>query len=362
MRTTRRLTIAGSALTLLLALSGCQVPESGQTTSTPVSSSTTVTATTTSEQADTTATTSTTVAADPDSNLAVDVLNILEVKGRAPKTGYSRDEFGPAWADVDRNGCDTRNDILNRDLEQVTYRDNTQDCVVLTGVLNDPYTATQINFQRGQDTSTAVQIDHVVALSDAWQKGAQQLTADQRRMFSNDPLNLLAVDGPANQQKGDSDAASWLPANRSFRCDYVSRQIAVKHRYDLWVTAAEKDAMVRVLDACPGQEVPTDDTVYTIAVTSTTTVEQPAVAPAAVAPAPETPAPVPEVPTPAPEAPAPVQPAVVPPAPVEAAGTDPRFPNCKEAIAAGYGNYIQGINPEYNWYRDGDNDGINCER
>lgn len=361
MRTIRRLTIAGSALTLLLALSGCQVPESEQTTSTPVGSSTTAAATTatTSEQAETLATTSTTVAADPDSNLAVDVLNVLEVKGRAPKTGYSREEFGPAWADVDHNGCDTRNDILNRDLEQVTYRDNTQNCVVLTGVLNDPYTATQINFQRGQDTSTAVQIDHVVALSDAWQKGAQQLTADQRRMFSNDPLNLLAVDGPANQQKGDSDAASWLPANRSFRCDYVSRQIAVKHRYDLWVTAAEKDAMARVLDACPDQEVPTDDTIYTIDVTSTTTVEQPAVAPATVAPAPEAPAPVP---APAPEAPAPVQPAVVPPAPVEAAGTDPRFPNCKEAIAAGYGNYIQGINPEYNWYRDGDNDGINCER
>src|SRR5699024_4130999 len=218
---------------------------------------------------------------------------------------------------------------------------------------------TQINFQRGQDTSTAVQIDHVVALSDAWQKGAQQLTADQRRTFSNDPMNLLAVDGPANQQKSDSDAASWLPSNRSFRCDYVSRQIAVKLRYDMWVTAAEKEAMIRVLDACPGQEVPTDDTVYTINVTSTTTVEQPAVAPAAVAPAPEAPAPVPEAP-----APAPVQPAAVPPAPVapvEAAGTDPQFPNCKQAIAAGYGNYIQGVNPEYNWYRDGDGDGINCE-
>ena len=360
MRTTR-LAIAGSALTLLLALTGCQAPESEQTTSTAASTSTTTSATASAQAESSPSSTpaATTVAADPDSNLAVEVLNILEVKGRAPKTGYSRDEFGPAWADVDHNGCDTRNDILDRDLEQVTYRDNTQDCVVLTGVLNDPYTATQINFQRGQDTSTAVQIDHVVALSDAWQKGAQQLTADQRRTFSNDPLNLLAVDGPANQQKSDSDAASWLPANRSFRCDYVSRQIAVKHRYDLWVTAAEKDAMIRVLDACPGQEVPTDDTVYTINVTSTTTVEQPAVAPAAVAPAPEAPAPVPEAP-----APAPVQPAVVPPAPVapvEAAGTDPQFPNCKQAIAAGYGNYIQGVNPEYNWYRDGDGDGINCE-
>ena len=352
MRAQRCLAIAGSALTILLALTGCQSPDSEQPTSSPVSTSTTSPAPTSEQNSaapstDLTTPASTTDTADPNSNLAVDVLSALEVKGRAPKTGYSRDEFGPAWADVDRNGCDTRNDILNRDLEQVAYRDNTQNCVVITGVLNDPYTATQINFQRGQDTSTAVQIDHVVALSDAWQKGAQQLTAEQRRLFSNDPLNLLAVDGPANQQKSDSDAASWLPGNTAFRCDYVSRQVAVKHRYDLWVTAAEKDAIARVLEACPGQEVPTDDTVYTITATATTTVEQPPVAPV--------------VEQPAPEQPAPVQPAAVAPAPAPA-GTDPRFPNCKQAIAAGYGNYIQGVNPEYDWYRDGDNDGINCER
>jgi hypothetical protein len=125
--------------------------------------------------------------------------------------------------------------------------------VVLSGILNDPYTATLVNFLRGNSTSTAVQIDHVVALSDAWQKGAQQLSPAQRQSFANDPLNLLAVDGTANQQKSDGDAATWLPPNKTFRCEYVARQIAVKSSYSLWVTQAEHDAMARVLGDCPGE-------------------------------------------------------------------------------------------------------------
>ncbi len=102
----------------------------------------------------------------------------------------------------------------------------------------------------------AVQIDHVVALSDAWQKGAQRISQSQREALANDPLNLLAADGPANQQKSDADAASWLPANKSYRCIYVARQIAVKATYKLWITAAEKDAMTRVLNTCPDQTLP----------------------------------------------------------------------------------------------------------
>lgn len=191
--------------------------------------------------------------------LATSVLETLPVKGRAPKTSYSRDQFGAAWADVDHNGCDTRNDILNRDLTNKTYKAGTHNCVVASGRLVDPYTAAVIDFVRGQSTSAAVQIDHVVALSDAWQKGAQQLIADRRKQLANDPYNLLAVDGPSNQRKSDGDAATWLPANKSFRCSYVARQIGVKAKYSLWVTQAEHDAMSRVLSSCPAQTVPTGD-------------------------------------------------------------------------------------------------------
>lgn len=148
------------------------------------------------------------------------------------------------------NGCDTRNDILGRDLADVTHKPGTRGCVVLSGTLHDPYTGTDIDFVRGQDTSARVQIDHVVALSDAWQKGAQNLDADTRRTFANDPLNLLAVDGPTNQRKGDGDAATWLPPNKTFRCEYVGRQIRVKARYGLWVTRAEREAMHRELSRC----------------------------------------------------------------------------------------------------------------
>ncbi|MVU84085.1 DUF1524 domain-containing protein [Nocardia sp. ET3-3] len=183
------------------------------------------------------------------------VLDTLPVKGRAPKTGYARNQFGENWTDdVDvaggRNGCDTRNDILGRDLTDPAFKPGTRDCVVLNGTLSDPYTGKDIDFVRGSGTSNAVQVDHVVALSDAWQKGAQQLTPRERANFANDPRNLLAVDGPANQRKGASDAASWLPPNKSFRCAYVAKQIEVKAAYHLWVTQAEKDAMLRVLDGC----------------------------------------------------------------------------------------------------------------
>jgi hypothetical protein len=130
------------------------------------------------------------------------------------------------------------------------------DCKVMNGTLNDPYTGKTIQFTRGADTSDDIQIDHVVALSNAWQTGAQQLTPEQRVALANDSLELLAVDGPANQQKGGGDAATWLPTNKAFRCQYVARQIAVKQKYSLWVTAAEKEAMQRVLTACPAQTLP----------------------------------------------------------------------------------------------------------
>ncbi|NMM24937.1 MAG: HNH endonuclease [Phycicoccus sp.] len=187
---------------------------------------------------------------------AVTVFATLAVKGRAPKTGYDREQFGPAWADVDRNGCDTRNDVLRRDLTGYVLKEGTHGCVVLSGTLLDPYTATTIAFVRGQTTSTLVQIDHVVALSDAWQKGAQQLSAETRRALANDSLNLLAVDGLTNQRKSDGDAATWLPPNKAYRCPYAARQVAVKAKYGLWVTSAERDVLGRILATCPSEPLP----------------------------------------------------------------------------------------------------------
>lgn len=180
-------------------------------------------------------------------------LDGIAVKGRAPKTGYSRSQFGQGWADAGQ--CDVRNVILGRDLTNIQTRSNT-DCTVISGILDDPYTGQQQTFIRGPETSDDVQIDHVVALSDAWQKGAQSLSSERRVIFANDSLNLLAVNGPTNNQKSDSDAASWLPPNKAYRCMYIARQIAVKQKYELWVTAAEKDAMQRVLSTCPDQQLP----------------------------------------------------------------------------------------------------------
>lgn len=193
------------------------------------------------------------IAGEAQLSSAESALGKLAVKGRAAKTGYERAQFDNGWADA--GNCDVRNYILGRDLREVKVVSAT-DCTVVSGVLDDPYTGKTIAFMRGPGSSAKVQIDHVVALSDAWQKGAQALSAEARRQFSNDPLNLLAVDGPANQQKSDSDAATWLPPNKDYRCRYVARQIAVKQKYTLWVTEGEHAAMQSVLRSCPGQALP----------------------------------------------------------------------------------------------------------
>lgn len=260
-----------------------------------------------------------TKASAPNPGGAVALLATLTVKGRAAKTGYSREQFGPDWPDVDHNGCDTRDDILRRDLVDITYRSDDPTCTVATGTLHDPYTGKTIEFVRGVGTSEAVQIDHLVALSDAWQKGAQQWTADKREQFANDPVELLAVDGPTNEQKGDGDAATWLPPNKSYRCAYVSEQIQVKAKYRLWVTQAEHDAMVQVLASC-GATVPT-----------------------------QTPTPK-ASPTPT-KAPAPVK---------TTAPADVYYPNCAAARAAGVAPLYVG-EPGYRSGLDRDHDGVACE-
>jgi hypothetical protein len=229
----------------------------------------------------------------------------LVVKGRAAMTGYSRAAFGQAWADVDRNGCDTRNDVLRRDLRSTVIAGN--GCVVRSGTLPDPYSGRSVGWWSGGET---VQIDHVVALADAWVKGAQGWTAKRRTAFANDPLNLLATLGSENAAKKNSDAASWLPPKVDYRCRYVARQIAVKRAYGLSVTRAEHDAMVRILARSPGQTLPTAASVAV---------------------------------------------------PAMRTGSDPRFASCAAAKTAGYGPYRRGIDPEYGWYRDVDNDGVVCE-
>ena len=251
---------------------------------------------------------------------AAEALASLPVKGRAPKTGYDRGSFGPAWKDVNGNGCDTRNDILARDLVERQMQD---ECVVLSGVLYpDPYTASNITFVRGK---SLVDIDHVVALGNAWVTGAFQWDSSKKEAFANDPLNLLAVSASANRQKSDADAATWLPSNKAYRCAYVARQIAVKGKYQLWVTSAERDAMARVLTTCPGEPLPQNSDLPTPVPTPTD------------GPKPSNP---------------PEQGAIV------------KYSSCAKAKAAGVTPIIKSTNPELyakNSHLDRDKDGRACE-
>ncbi|THG33597.1 HNH endonuclease [Naasia lichenicola] len=174
----------------------------------------------------------------------------LPVAATASVAGYERAQFGDGWKDPDRNGCDARNDILARDLTAVTFKAGTRDCVVATGELKDPYTATTIDFVRGNGTSEAVQIDHIVPLSWAWQHGAAGWTPDQRLAFANDPLNLLAVDGPTNASKSDSGPADWLPPDAAYRCAYADRFADVLTTYAMGIDDADRAALVAVAQTC----------------------------------------------------------------------------------------------------------------
>lgn len=183
-------------------------------------------------------------------------LTQLRVVGDGPSEDaptYSRDHFGPGWGDLDGDGCNTRNEILARDLGQATYED--VDCVVDTGVLAEPYTGEIMRFQKGPETSMEVQIDHVVALGDAWEAGAWQWDDSTRQQFSNDPLNLLAVDGHQNYLKGALTADQWLPPDDSFHCQFISRQVSVKYKWDLTVTQSEAAVMRQILAECPETQV-----------------------------------------------------------------------------------------------------------
>lgn len=277
---------------------------------------------------------------------ALVLLQALPVKGRAPMTGYSRQEFGSPWKDVDGNGCDTRDDILAMQLVNVARLD---DCRVGSGGEADPYTGAALAYRRGHST---VDIDHVESLGDAWQTGAQQLSLVQRTQLANDPLNLLAVSASANRQKGDADAASWLPRVKSYRCPYVARQVSVKRKYQLWVTRAEHDAIAAILAGCPAQSVPVGAASRAAAPASTTPrvtptptrTSTPPPAPTRTSTSP--PAPTPAAPTPAASAPA-------PPASVY-------YANCTAARAAGAAP-IQRGQPGYRPALDRDDDGVACE-
>lgn len=182
--------------------------------------------------------------------IASEVLELLDVKGRAPKTGYSRDQFYTEWPTID--GCNLRQRIIKREFGDKAVLDG---CNVIAGEYDEPYTGEHKVFSSCDEISKGVQIDHVVALSDAWQKGAQYLDSDTRYKIATDPLNLLAVDAAANEKKSDGDAATWLPSNKKFRCQYVARQVSVKYKYGLWVTQAEKEAISRILTNCPNEPI-----------------------------------------------------------------------------------------------------------
>ncbi|WP_209309172.1 HNH endonuclease family protein [Blastococcus sp. CT_GayMR16] len=190
-----------------------------------------------------------------DPTAAAAALAALPVAEKSALDGYERGcgegegcVFGPAWADVDRNGCDQRNDVLHRDLTGVQVREGTHDCVVIAGVLDDPYTGASVVFEKAE--AALVPIDHVVPLAAAWVQGAAAWPVEQRQAFANDLTNLMATTRAENSAKGDSTADEWVPSDPGYGCSYATVVITVKDRYVLAVSPAESAALKSLLATC----------------------------------------------------------------------------------------------------------------
>lgn len=344
----RRLTATAATLVALTAVTGCEaIDDTEQQASAPTTASSSAPATSTPATPTTKPTrapsTATTTEPAAKTGTALAALATLPVKGRAPMTGYDRDEFGSEWSDAagtfdwSRNGCDTRNDILARDLQREVVESN--GCVVTSGILAyEPYTGVRNYFfdKHDNDYDTDLDAEHIVALGNAWVTGAQQISAEQRAALANDPINVMMTDPSENRSKGDADFATWLPPNKEFRCSYAARQIAVKVAYKLWVTAPEKAAMERVLDTCPNEPLAQPDPQEGY------TADKNVARPAASTPKPS---------------PKPQQPASNT---SSGGGANVYYENCDAARAAGAAPVRRG-DPGYGSHLDRDGDGSGCE-
>lgn len=269
----RARTAEAAAATMLVVLAGCSTLRNvtGPAASSSSTSSTTSSSTAAAPASSSPSSPATSAAANPGPALSggltggnpaaaarAQLEQLVVLPTRPSPAGYDRDcgaghacSFGPAWSDVDRNGCGQRDDVLSQSMTDVVFKPGTHNCVVASGTLDDPYTGTTIHFVRGPD-SAAVQVDHVVPEKYAYDVGAASWTVAQRTAFANDTtLELLAVSGPANQAKSDSGPGEWLPSNAAVHCAYVERFVAVLTAYRLAILAADKTAVDQVLQHCP---------------------------------------------------------------------------------------------------------------
>lgn len=238
-----------------------------------------------------------------------DLLKALKIDPEYP-SGYDRDLFDH-WIDVDSDGCNTRREVLIA--ESLTPVQISSGCDLSGGTWLSVYDSTQT-----KDFS-ALDIDHMVPLKEAWDSGAHLWDADTRRRFANDlgfEGSLIAVTASSNRSKSDRDPAQWLPSNPSHLCKYTADWLQVKYRWSLSIDSAESLALGSLVVAC-------DD--FIVSLPEKATIKK------------------------------------AEKLKTDASGNDPMFGSCKEAKANGFGPYQKGVDEEYLWYRDGDSDGKVCE-
>lgn len=188
----------------------------------------------------------------------IDVTPATRIPAYNRKEQFTPGGKGTSWPDIAGTGCNTRDDILAAQLTNVVRNEK---CQVVTGTLDDPYTGNVIDFERDVTVngkkvggnSMAVQIDHKYPLKKFWEGGAWKWTLEERVAAANDPLNLVASDGPANNFKSAKGPSEWMPStsgNAAYDCTFATDVVTVLVKYDLTATKADIASLRSTLTTC----------------------------------------------------------------------------------------------------------------
>ncbi len=159
---------------------------------------------------------------------------------------YSRDSLPTDWKDLDGNGCNTREDILKKYTSEYTGRFD--GCKIKSGKFYDYYNGKFLRYDKSVDTGGGIQIDHIVAIGNAWISGGYKWGKDEWISYINDEEVLIPTSSKTNREKSDKDITEWKPANNSYLCTYAEKQVEIKDKYKLTVTEKEKAELKSILN------------------------------------------------------------------------------------------------------------------
>ncbi len=159
---------------------------------------------------------------------------------------YDRGEWSH-WSDDDGDCQDARQEALIAESETPVQYTTDDRCRVASGSWEGPHTGEVFTNPGDLD------VDHMVPLANAHRSGGWAWSKDKKRQYANDLSydgHLIAVKVSANRAKGSSGPEDWKPPEHAYWCRYALDWITIKNAWDLTATEAEADALEKMLGTC----------------------------------------------------------------------------------------------------------------